>query len=378
MFTRTNRTVTGKWIVKKSEDVIRLDSPIQRGYEWDNAKRSLLIHSMMVDFPVPPMFVQKETINPGDESKNQEYLWVLDGKQRISTIRDFMANEFKLSKNTPPVNGKDVSELYFNELDEDLKDSIRDYAFLIYVFDNMSTEERDEMFIRLNNGKPLSKFNLIRVEAGEGIMDYIRDLADNVFFDSCNITPTARARFADEELAMACVVMTIEDGVNGLQSKAISEVVGKIKANGFTDEERKLIEDTISYLNLAFPEKAGFLKKTNVPIIFHLAMQYQDQINPTDFAFYMKKFFKSPTEEYKESTKAGSAKAENIEIRIQELDKFIMQHINNNSESESGDSEEESEDEEPINEEFEFEEEGFINDEEFKHDYHNEEHFQQI
>ena len=37
----------------------------------------------------------------------------------------------------------------------------------------------------------------------------------------------------------------------------------------------------------------------------------------------MQEFFKSPTEKYKEACRSGSAKAENVAIRIQELQNYI-------------------------------------------------------
>lgn len=60
----------------------------QRRLRWTNKKRSLLIESFLLNIPVPPVFLFEHDYN--------EYE-VIDGRQRIETIRAFLANEFPLS-----------------------------------------------------------------------------------------------------------------------------------------------------------------------------------------------------------------------------------------------------------------------------------------
>jgi len=89
----------------------------------------------------------------------------------------------------------------------------------------------------------------------------------------------------------------------------------------------KNINETIEYLNLAFLEKEKFLKKVNIPIIFYVAMQNRGEISSTDFAYKVKQFFKNVTGKYKEACSSGSAKAENVAIRVKELSNYIGQFL---------------------------------------------------
>ncbi len=311
---RFNKTMTAKGIFRDREK-FNFDSVVQRGYVWDNNKRSLLIHSMLTDYPIPPIFAQD-----GDDR-----LHILDGKQRLTTIIRFLNDEFALGSNTPEHNEQEIAGLKFSELGEEMQDKIKDYNFLIYYFRNMTVEERDEMFLRLNNGKALSRIELTRVEAGEEFMGYIRDLARNnhFFANSCNLTERARERFTDEEILLQCIVMAVEDGVNGLNGKAVSEVAKILRHQRLDKDETQEIEETIEYLGVAFPEKEKFLKKVNIPVIFYLAMQNRNNITATDFAFVIQEFFKNPTEEYIEACRAGSARSENVQIRVMELEKAL-------------------------------------------------------
>ena len=315
---RFNKTVTAKRISRDvTEDKINLNCIIQRGEAWNNYQKSLLIHSMLSDFPVPPLFAQ--------EQEGDNLLYVLDGKQRILTISQYLTDGFALHDNTPSYNGNIIAGLKFSELEEEMQDKIKDFNLLIYYFRNMSEQERDEMFLRLNNGKSLSRIELTRVEAGQKFMEYVRELAQNSFFQNCNFTASALNKFADEEVILHCINMLLYDGMDGLSGKVISDMVKDLKVNGLTEVDKKNLIDTIDFLNVAFTEKEKFLKKVNIPIVFFVALQYKDNIQPTEFYLKVKDFFKSPTEEYKEAAQTASAKAENVQIRIEELSNYIEQ-----------------------------------------------------
>ena len=67
-------------------DVI-LDPEYQRNYVWDNKKASLLVESILLNVPIPVVYVSEE-----DDSR-----WsVVDGLQRLNSLRRFFKDEFKL------------------------------------------------------------------------------------------------------------------------------------------------------------------------------------------------------------------------------------------------------------------------------------------
>ncbi|MBC8838203.1 DUF262 domain-containing protein, partial [Escherichia coli] len=60
---------------------IQLAPNFQRNYVWDAERKSLLIESMMLRIPLPMFYV----------SEDKEGIWeVVDGLQRLTTIRDFI------------------------------------------------------------------------------------------------------------------------------------------------------------------------------------------------------------------------------------------------------------------------------------------------
>ena len=68
---------------------IDLDPDYQRNYLWDNKKASLLIESILLNIPIPVVYV----------AENDDSEWnVIDGLQRLNSLYRFFKNEFKLGR----------------------------------------------------------------------------------------------------------------------------------------------------------------------------------------------------------------------------------------------------------------------------------------
>ena len=87
-----------------SNDDYLLNPEYQRRHRWSNAKRSALIESLIMNVPLPPIFLY--------EYEYSRYE-VMDGLQRLTTISSFYNDEFELVdlKKWPELNGKKRSTL---------------------------------------------------------------------------------------------------------------------------------------------------------------------------------------------------------------------------------------------------------------------------
>jgi hypothetical protein len=72
----------------EGREIINLRPEYQRRLRWTVKQKSLLIESLLLNVPVPPVFLY--------ESDLARYE-VMDGQQRLSTISEFMLNEFELA-----------------------------------------------------------------------------------------------------------------------------------------------------------------------------------------------------------------------------------------------------------------------------------------
>jgi len=82
----------------------KLNPEYQRRHRWDNQRRSALIESLIMNVPIPPVFLYEY------EYSSYE---VMDGLQRLTAIASFYDDEYPLEGLTkwPELNGKKYSEL---------------------------------------------------------------------------------------------------------------------------------------------------------------------------------------------------------------------------------------------------------------------------
>ena len=142
---------------------INFDHIVQRSYVWERSRKSGLIESMIIGYPVPPIFAKR--IDDGTGKRGGNIYYIMDGKQRLSTVKEYLNDEFALTKLSPITyhdmeEGEeytvDISEKKFSELPEAIQDILKDTTFSVTYFDNLTDEEERELFKRLNAGKPLS------------------------------------------------------------------------------------------------------------------------------------------------------------------------------------------------------------------------------
>lgn len=72
---------------------INFDHIVQRSYVWERSRKSALIESMILGYPIPPVFAKRLV---GDNSKRGDNVYyIMDGKQRLSTVKEYLNDEFE-------------------------------------------------------------------------------------------------------------------------------------------------------------------------------------------------------------------------------------------------------------------------------------------
>ncbi len=97
----TNATARSvEFFLDRSPDDERfdMDQPYQRGVVWGLKRRRNLIKSLIIGVPIPAVVLNNRFdagfTHPG-YSQDRNWSWaVVDGKQRITTLRAFVADEF--------------------------------------------------------------------------------------------------------------------------------------------------------------------------------------------------------------------------------------------------------------------------------------------
>lgn len=179
------------------------DNAVQRSLVWDNDRKSLLVHSMIIGAPIPPMYA----------AKNSEGVYdFLDGKQRSNAIVEYASDQFVLT-NVPEIEydddtTEDINNYAFSELPEEMRDAILSYSLSINVFDDLTDDQISDIFFRLNNGKPLSSIEITRVRA-KSLEDIQRIAAHPIFEDA--LTEKAFTRYAHEDIVIKSYIVLYAD-----------------------------------------------------------------------------------------------------------------------------------------------------------------------
>lgn len=122
---------------------IDLQPDFQRQEVWATPKKKRLIDTVMRGWSIPPIHLVQV------EGRKLE---VLDGQQRLASIRDFLRGEFSIDGNITPQDAY-ISSLhgkFYSKLNEDDRRQIDQFPIKCFKITDYSPGEPSELFYRLN------------------------------------------------------------------------------------------------------------------------------------------------------------------------------------------------------------------------------------
>lgn len=329
MLKRANMQWSGKTLRNQMEKgQVLFDCAVQRNPVWDVSRKSLLIHSMIEGYPIPPFYFARR-----DDGKYD----ALDGQQRSLAIKGYIDKDFPLSEDTPPATDENsypmtIAGLKFSELPEWAQDNIKDCSLTIYYFEGITEEEIAELFFRINNGKPLTSVELTRVKA-KGILKF-QEIARHEMIAEA-ITEAGKRRYNDENVAMQAWTLCFSD-CRDFTTKGFRPF---IEAAVVSDEQVKEMRKSLSYIksvcDLLNPEEKAdkrVLKKIKtrshlVSCTYVALKALRCGMSEADLKGVLYRFFDSSqtsvSEIYNKSVGSGSAKPDKVQSRVQVLDSLI-------------------------------------------------------
>ena len=304
----------------EEKELLNFDHDVQRkSGQWQLLQKSLLIHSLLGNMPVPPIYLIKDKID------GVTYYSCLDGKQRLTSIFEFIRGDYALHSATPEVTYEgttyDLADMKFEDLSEECQDCIKGYRFTITCIEDASEDEVEEIFARLNASTPLSVIQKSRSVMGTELARWTKEMCNHGFFQySVNLTLAQARREADLETLLQSMLL-LDSRHEGYEWKGIStaEVTKYCKhiRGKYNNDKRKMIEDILDYLFSCFPEKCDFLRKSNIPMVFVLAkVAMEHNISYDDFGEFIEIFAENLSEEFKLGQGSGNIKRVKTELRL--------------------------------------------------------------
>lgn len=125
-------------------DDIDLQPNFQRGEVWSVSKKQKLIDSILRNWHVPPIHVIEDTKTGKSE--------VLDGQQRLVTLRDFAAGVFSIDATIEPTvpEFRDLHKKRYAELGPEWKRKFHKFSIRMFSIVDYRPSEPSELFYRLN------------------------------------------------------------------------------------------------------------------------------------------------------------------------------------------------------------------------------------
>ena len=153
-------------------EAIDIKPEFQRRERWTNRQASALIESFLLNIPVPPVYLAEEDYG--------RYA-VIDGKQRLGAIRDFIKGDLVLSGLS---RFSEIDGMRFRDLPPALRNAlqVRPYLRVVTLLRQSDAAVKYEVFHRLNSGgEPLNAQEIRNVIFRGALNDLVLDLSLHPF-----------------------------------------------------------------------------------------------------------------------------------------------------------------------------------------------------
>jgi hypothetical protein len=163
---------------RTAQDVVRriekgrfiLDPDFQRDFVWNIRKQSRLVESILMRIPLPVFYVAEDL---------QGRLIVVDGLQRLTTLKMFFSGKLRLDLEDRP----ELHRQTFDSLHPRLQNRLEDCQLHFYIIDHAVPERaRLDIFERVNGGEVLTRQQMRNAIYNGPATIFLRDEAANDLF----------------------------------------------------------------------------------------------------------------------------------------------------------------------------------------------------
>jgi hypothetical protein len=221
-----------------------LQPNFQRGEVWSVSKKQKLIDSILRDWHIPPIHVVV-----GDSGKQE----VLDGQQRLVSIRDFVRGGFPVDGHAEPLDAsiQELDGLRYDELPPEVRRAFDQFTIRVFRLVDYKPGEPGELFFRLNQMTYLTAAEQRNAFFGP-VREQVRSLVEALEPTTTrDVIGFSNRRMAYDDV-FARVLCTLELGTLGIKLSA-NQISSRYRSsNPFSKQTMRLAEGSVGYLKDAF------------------------------------------------------------------------------------------------------------------------------
>lgn len=328
-------------------DQIDFDPPYQRyGNLWNIEKKRLLIDSIINSYDLPKFYIHYITDNSNIINTSGKPYAIIDGKQRLQAIFEFVNNEFKLDGDfvyEPEPSKYDLANMTYKDIASkypELKVSIDNFVLDVVFVITDEIERLEELFYRLNEGMPLNN-----AEKRNRVVGYVNDeirrlIQSNHFFTKCVQMSGKRLQYQD--LALKLLFTEYNESLVSFDKASLDKFVDENKkSNDKLNHSIQRLEDNLELLNAIFTESDPLLKsRAIIPVYYYFITKEQPKTDKVrafldDFDSIRKqnrkrKDYNPILVEFDRQNQQGVHRQKSLKLRHELLEKYYIKYLEGN------------------------------------------------
>lgn len=244
------------------EGDIDLSPDFQRNVVWNSFQKSRLIESILLRIPLPMFYFSED---------NEGRITIVDGLQRLTTIKEFINNEFPL-KNLEYLS-ESCEGRYFKEdgskkgLDSKYVRWFNQTQFSVNVIDPSSPAKvKYDIFRRINTGgKPLNSQEIRNCLAGNNFRKVLREMTNLPEFFTATDGSIKSKRMEDHEVASRFILFCSMGDIseyNGYMDSSLDALTEQTIKTSYNDleEYKTLFSKAMQNAEYLFGSRYAFRK----------------------------------------------------------------------------------------------------------------------
>lgn len=311
-----------------------LDPDYQRRAIWGNDKKTAFIESLYMEIMIPPIYVVEI---PGEDILEETKYEVVDGKQRLTAIMDFIKGSLRLNERNleyyaDVFGGKAFLEI--REIDAEKTSQMLSSILDIYVITANSPEfTKYDIFARLNRGAEKLKVNEIRraiykSKITSQITNFVNEqLETNKDFYESVFTPNDIKRYEDYGRLYKSLAFYLRsnketgvvEGYNSRPRDMINSVLQEIQKGTVTIDKSVLT----ALLNKTLELKKQFGSTPNTDYVIDAIVPFVSLFDGVDDKEKAAKIFSD--EEIKKTLGKSPTTTSNVNARLCRVKQLLME-----------------------------------------------------